>query len=184
MSAFACCHQCGQLYTSQTWPRNCTSCGLVHCRGSQSVAVALIPVEFEGGSVSLMTIQRNIEPKKGQWALPGGYVDYNESLEQAACREVQEETGLVLNPDLAHLHHSSVTPDGKVLVFVKTQMIHIQDVLELKNKTLDHETQDIGWVTHDTVWAFPLHKQAFERWLEETNPQQISTPHMSLSKPR
>ena len=43
----------------------------------------------------LVLIERKNEPCG--WALPGGFVDYGESLEQAAQREAEEETGLVLD---------------------------------------------------------------------------------------
>ncbi|MBU3953636.1 MAG: NUDIX domain-containing protein, partial [Proteobacteria bacterium] len=38
--------------------------------------------------------QRNKSPKRGQWVLPGGFVDRGETLEEAARREFFEETGL------------------------------------------------------------------------------------------
>ena len=49
-------------------------------------------IVFEEGKVLL--IKRKREPFKGRWALPGGFVNYNERVEDAVVREVKEETNL------------------------------------------------------------------------------------------
>ncbi|MFH1066218.1 MAG: NUDIX hydrolase [Nanoarchaeota archaeon] len=49
-------------------------------------------IEMEGG---IVLIERGKEPFRGMWALPGGHLDYGESLEKAVAREVMEETGLI-----------------------------------------------------------------------------------------
>ena len=43
---------------------------------------------------AILLIKRKNEPFKGEWAIPGGFVEYNEKTEDAAVREVFEETGL------------------------------------------------------------------------------------------
>ncbi len=45
-------------------------------------------------NLSVLLIERGREPYKGRYALPGGFVDYNEDIEDAIVREVEEETGL------------------------------------------------------------------------------------------
>jgi 8-oxo-dGTP diphosphatase len=54
---------------------------------------ALVYVK-ENSSFSVLLIQRGIEPFKGKWALPGGFVNMDELLETACKRELEEETGL------------------------------------------------------------------------------------------
>ena len=45
----------------------------------------------------MLLIERGREPYKGKWALPGGFIDMDESLETACLRELQEETGIVID---------------------------------------------------------------------------------------
>ena len=55
------------------------------------------PVAFclaENGKGQVLLIQRGYGKEKGKWSLPGGLVDHGESYQQAAAREMREETGL------------------------------------------------------------------------------------------
>jgi 8-oxo-dGTP diphosphatase len=52
-------------------------------------------VEHEG---RILLVQRATEPARGQWSLPGGLIELGEPLERAVVREVEEETGLIVEP--------------------------------------------------------------------------------------
>lgn len=56
-----------------------------------------------GKKAKLLLINRGNEPFKGKWALPGGFIDIDEELEDAAVRELKEETGLS-NVPLEQMH--------------------------------------------------------------------------------
>lgn len=49
---------------------------------------------FDGVTIRVLLIQRGLEPYKGKWALPGGFMNMDETAEQCAARELEEETGL------------------------------------------------------------------------------------------
>jgi ADP-ribose pyrophosphatase YjhB (NUDIX family) len=57
---------------------------------------AVIVREGPAGEKQVLLIRRAQEPLKGEWSLPGGAVELGETLEEAVCREVLEETGLVV----------------------------------------------------------------------------------------
>ena len=60
-----------------------------------AVTVDCVVFGYDGSDhLKLLLIQRGGEPFRGQWALPGGFVDMNEDLETAALRELEEETGV------------------------------------------------------------------------------------------
>ena len=48
----------------------------------------------DGQRLKVLLIERKLEPFQGEWALPGGFVDMKETLEEAALRELEEETGV------------------------------------------------------------------------------------------
>jgi 8-oxo-dGTP diphosphatase len=63
-----------------------------HCGRYKTRAVTVDAVVVNNDNVLL--IKRGNEPYKGCWALPGGYMDYDETAGEACCRELTEETGL------------------------------------------------------------------------------------------
>ena len=89
------CIECGgQLEPRQAFGRErlvCLSCGHVHFEDPK-VATGVV-VELDG---MIVLGRRNHEPMLGAWSFPSGYVDAGEVLEEAAAREVEEETGLLV----------------------------------------------------------------------------------------
>ena len=65
----------------------------------QSIQLSVDAVVFgyESGTISVLLIKRKYEPFKGKWAIAGGFVLENESLEEAVQRELKEETGIEID---------------------------------------------------------------------------------------
>lgn len=59
-----------------------------------AVTVDIVVFSIRDEQLKLLLIRRALAPFRGQWALPGGFVQMEEDLEQAARRELQEETGV------------------------------------------------------------------------------------------
>lgn len=92
------CHECGGRINYQL-PSDgdtrhravCTDCGTVHYENPLNV-VGTIPYWGELGEKVLLC-RRNIEPRKGFWTLPAGFMELDETTSQGAARETVEEAG-------------------------------------------------------------------------------------------
>jgi ADP-ribose pyrophosphatase YjhB (NUDIX family) len=72
----------------------CANCGFIAYVNPRLV-VSTVPVTDDGRVVLL---RRGIEPGKGWWAQPGGFLEVDETVNEAAIRETREETGLLVKP--------------------------------------------------------------------------------------
>lgn len=59
-----------------------------------SVTVDMVIFTIQDKSLKVLLVKRNLEPFKDKWAIPGGFVRIDESLEDAAKRELEEEAGV------------------------------------------------------------------------------------------
>jgi 8-oxo-dGTP diphosphatase len=79
------------------------------------VATDLVILTVQDGSFEVLLIRRGIPPHRGRWALPGGFVRSGEGLEQAARRELAEETGVgsIGDDGPARIHLEQVATYGE-----------------------------------------------------------------------
>ena len=73
---------------------SCPSCGHIAYVNPRLV-VTTLPVTDAG---EIVLIRRGIEPGRGSWAQPGGFLEVDETVHEAAIRETLEETGLLVEP--------------------------------------------------------------------------------------
>ncbi len=100
-------------------PRNhwiCGHCGAIHHDHPKVVVKCFV---FHGRR--LLWARRGIEPRRGLWSIPGGFLEGGESLVEGAAREVREETGISLPADRLQFYMTgSVTFINQVHIAFRT----------------------------------------------------------------
>lgn len=84
---------------------------------SRAIAVVVKLIAFDkNGDSYILAVQRGEgtpDPEfVGSWCLPCGYLDYNETTKEAACRELKEETGITISPQELTLVYISDEPES------------------------------------------------------------------------
>lgn len=135
----------------------CDACGFVHF-ADPKVTVALL-IEREG---RVLLGRRGIDPGRGLWCLPGGFVDYGERLHDAARREAQEETGLAVDVGALLGAWDWGAPgdekQGIALVF--------QAVAPAGEAIAGDDLEEVGWFAPGALppLAFPVHRALLRGW--------------------
>ncbi len=159
------CSYCGAPFApNQPWPRTCAACGEITFRNPLPIVVVLQPV-----GRGVLVVRRAIEPGIGKLALPGGYIDYGESWQQAGARELREETGLEIAAGTLQPFLVASNPQGSFLMVFALAPVLAPDHLPPFGEGLhsaNPEVQECLVVFEPVELAFPLHTQVLAQYFE------------------
>ena len=158
------CTQCGARVEFRVPPGDhlarhvCDACGTVHYQNPRLV-VGCVP-EHEG---SILLCRRAIEPRRGYWTVPAGFMENGETLQQAAARESREEA-------LAEVEVGSLLTVVHVL---HAQQVHVffRAILPRAEFGAGIESLEVQLVRPEEIpWpqlAFPSTEFSLRRYLED-----------------
>jgi ADP-ribose pyrophosphatase YjhB (NUDIX family) len=162
------CRACGAPVTyrlpddGDTKPRAvCTACATVHYENPLNV-VGTVPVWGDDGAQVLLCL-RNIEPRRGKWTLPAGFMELGETTAEGAQRETIEEAGasIEIGPLFTLMNVSRV---GQVHLYYRARLLndHFDPGTETIEARLFNEDQ-IPW---DEI-AFRTVRETLERYFAD-----------------
>lgn len=165
------CSNCGSKQLTSTIPDGdhrlrivCESCDTIHYQNPLIVVGCLI--EHEG---KILLAKRGIEPRKGFWNLPAGFMENGETAEEGALREVEEETGMSVTIDRLHSVFSVVHANQVYLIFKATASSN--------EYTLTPESVEIEFFEPESIpWgdvAFSSNTHALKAFLQNPDSSEV-----------
>ena len=134
-----------------------------------SVTTDCVIFGFDGTRMKVLLVQRGIEPYKGRWAFPGGFLQMDESAEEGALRELREETGL--SGAFIRQFHTFSAPDRdpreRVITIAFYALVRIEEV------TGGDDAADARWFALDEVPQLAFDHDQILRTAELALRQQI-----------
>lgn len=125
---------------------------------SISVVGVVVAIEQDGAYVLVNKRGEACPDFVGYWNCPCGYLDYDETLNQACSREIKEETGVDISPDQLILLSINSSPlENRQNVSVRF-CTFLSQRAEIGNKAEDGESSEVEWLPINKVseyeWAF------------------------------
>lgn len=157
------CPQCGarleQRPVGERMRPVCPACGFIYYLNPVVAAGTLVEQDSR-----IVLVRRGVEPGRGLWGLPAGYVEADESVEEAAIRETREECGLIVELDgLLGVYSFGAEGDARGVLILYAAHV-IGGALRAGDDALE-----VGWFTLETLppddqIAFQTHRQALHEW--------------------
>ncbi|MEQ7179618.1 MULTISPECIES: NUDIX domain-containing protein [Enterococcus] len=133
---------------------------------SLTVDIVLMCYNKEEDQLKILLIQRKGHPYRNSWALPGGFVQRDESTGESVLRETQEETGVIISKENIEQLHTFSTPDRdprgwvvtvSYLAFIGEEpLIAGDDAKEVRWFTLERQMNQIHLTSGDVSIALDL----------------------------
>lgn len=134
-----------------------------------SVTTDCVIFGFDGSRLRVLLVQRGVEPYRGRWAFPGGFLKMDESAEEGALRELKEETGL----ECAYIRqfHTFTAPGRdpreRVITIAYYALVRMQEVAG------GDDAADARWFTLDEVPQLAFDHDRILREAEQALRRQI-----------
>lgn len=136
----------------------CENCGTIHYSNPKMV-VGCLPV-WEG---KILLCRRAIEPRKGYWGLPAGYLENKETVEEGALRETLEESGAEV--DIVRMHAIYNIPRiSQVYIFFLANMRGPE--LDPGEESLEAKLFELDEIPYEEM-AFPSSSYAIKKYKED-----------------
>ena len=145
---FSYCPKCGLMSLTQTSDKSflCNDCGFVfYLNTAASVAGIIL-----GREERLLVVVRKYDPAKGSWDLPGGFIDADESAEDAVVREVKEE----LNLEVTKIKYFGSFPNTYVygdVTYSTLDITFVCEVRSLENIQASDDAESYKFVSLDNI---------------------------------
>lgn len=162
------CSRCGSVLVygpleGEHRPRlACPQCGHIAYVNPRLVATTL-PITDAG---EVVLIRRGIEPAVGAWAQPGGFLEVDETVHEAAVRETLEETGLLVDPGEIVGLYSRLEAAVVVVVFEAPIVGGVASPTTEATEVTAYRPEEIPW----TRIAFKTTYYALVDWLARRHP--------------
>lgn len=152
-----CAHPLTDKFLFGRMRRVCPGCGFIFFRDPK-VATGVL-VEQEG---KVLLVRRAVEPKQGWWCIPSGFIEYDESPEEAAIRECKEESGLdvCVTGLLGVYHYRSDFRGPGILIVYRAEVVGG----ELRPGDDASEARFFGPAELPREIAFDSNREALRRW--------------------
>ena len=118
--------------------RYCKGCKTRHYDHPRIVATCFVAYQKK-----LLWVQRELEPQRGLWAIPGGFLENDETLAQGAARELREESGVLIPADQLTLYMAGT------ITFINQIYIAFRGTVETDFFAAGVESRDCGFFTRE-----------------------------------
>ncbi len=127
-----------------------------------ALTVDCVVFGLDDEDLKVLLIQRDLEPFAGKWALPGGFVHVDETLDQAARRELQEEAGLtkVFLEQLYTFGDLNRDPRERVVTVAYYSLVNIRDH-RVQSAT---DARNAAWFRFWTCRHYVLITKKLSKW--------------------